>query len=158
MDSRITATLFTAALALTTQIAAQQATQPTAWHDGSPTFLAANKPAKAPFPTWYLAAPSANVSGPAPTIAGRPLVDDTAAIPFQADAWRSSRLPNRDSIQLANSFRTEPLTTTLTKRLLYVTTPFWLPHSRPFPNSSNLAANNAPINNSASLTWSAFKE
>jgi hypothetical protein len=138
MESRITATLFAITLTLATQVSAQQAPQPSAQHS-SPLILTAQT------------TPSASSAGFEPRVAGAPL---------QADMGNNSLIPDRNAAQIADSFKTESATATLTKRLLYVTTPLWLPRSRPFPKSSNpLAQPNAPLaSDPAVFTVPAFKE
>jgi hypothetical protein len=151
MESRIKITVLAVALTLTTQIAAQQTNPPPTWHAGSAVFSTASEPAKALFPAGYTATSSTRAGEFEPMIAGKPL---------SSDAWQGSHVADQDTSRIADSFKTQSRTATLTKRLLYVTSPFWLSHSRPFPTNSNPQAQpDAPlINDSASLTWPAFKE
>jgi hypothetical protein len=158
MESRMAPTVFMAGLTLTTAIPAQEVLQSAAWRNASNTFSTTNEPVQPRFLAWYPAPSPAGIRESTPMLSGKSLISDITL--FQANAWIGRRVANRDALPFADSFKTESLTTTAAKRLpFYITAPYWLPRSRPFPNSSNPleqpATQGALINDVASLIRSA---
>lgn len=158
MKSRMAATVFMAGLTLTTAIPAQELLQSAAWHNASHTFSTTNEPVQPRFLAWHPVLSPAGIGESMPMISGKSHISDTT--PFQANARLGSRVANRYALSLADAFKAESLTATAAKRLpFYITAPYWLPRSRPFPNRSNPPAQpanqGALINDVASLIRSA---
>jgi hypothetical protein len=158
MAGRIAAMVFVLGLTPTAQVAAQQVLQPPIWPGSSTTFSTANEPATDRFPTQYSGLLSANTGEHASTIPDKSLIGDDATTPFQANTWTGNHPAYRDDLQLAGLFKAESSKTAAAKRLpFYVTAPYWLPRSRPFPNNSTSpaqpAARNGLINDVATLIW-----
>lgn len=133
-----------AALALTTQVAAQQTGQLPAWHGAADLSTA----------------PAPHASTYAPMLAGNPLQDSLAENPLRTSMWDDRAPANRAFAQIGGSFQPQSRTATIAKQLLYTTSPLWLRHSRPFPGDSHIA--NQPgegvLNQAAALVRSASKD
>ena len=145
MEIRIAIAVVAAALTLSTQVAAQQAFQPAAWPGTT------SPSAGAHFFTGYPVSSSARTAAYVPRLAGNSL---------EGGLPERSVPVNRDFLQIAGSFNTQSHSATLTKQLLYVSSPFWLRHSRPFPNDSHASTQpgEGVLNQVAASFWPTSKE
>jgi hypothetical protein len=156
MDSRIAAAVFAAGLTMAAQVSAQQALQPAPWRNVLTPLPATNEPARDAFVAPYARLPGAKIDEPAPTIATRSFASSPIATPFPGNVWTAPR----DTLQLEGAFKTQSSAEAFAKRLpFYVAAPYWLPRSRPFPNSSHPtltvspAASKGLANDVAGLIW-----
>jgi hypothetical protein len=157
MKSRIAQVLLVMGLTLSAHVAAQQVPQSSASPDSSASFFTAHALAKAPVDTSHSPLLSASTDASVAVLLNKSLVDDPAVVRFQENTWNGNNLPHRDTTQLAGIFKAPSLATPANRLLFYVTAPYWLPRSRPFPNNSNPpaqpVAHSALINDVASLLW-----
>lgn len=145
MESRIATTVCITGLMFAAQAGAQQVSQTADWHRGAATVPTMNTPAASAF----LAPTLAKTDQLAPTIRDKSLANNAAIHP--------------DTSQLAGLFKPPSSLATPASRIpFYVTAPYWLPRSRPFPQSSTPPAGSTPrsglINDMASLIWPGSKD
>jgi hypothetical protein len=68
-------------------------------------------------------------------------MSDYVTTSFHQNTWTGNHPTYRDDLQLAGLFKAESSKMAAAKRLpFYLSAPYWLPHSRPFPNNSNPTA------------------
>lgn len=144
MESKIVTTVFVMGLMFTAQAGAQQVSRTSDWRSGAATIPAIT----APMASAFLAPTFAKTDQLAPTIRDKSAMDNAAVHP--------------ETSQLAGLFRPQSSLATPANRIpFYVTAPYWLPRSRPFPQNSTPPAGSTPrsglINDMASLIWPGSK-
>lgn len=145
MESRIATTVFVMGLIFAAQAEAQSVSPTSDWRSGTAAIAAV----KAPAGPAFLAPSLVSADQAATTLSDKSPMAGTAIHPATA--------------QLAGLFKPQSSLSTPAKRIpFYLTAPYWLPRSRPFPQNSMPPAGSTPrnglINDMASLIWSGSKE
>lgn len=145
MESGIATTAFVVGLIFTAQAGAQQVPQTSDWHSSGAMIPMEKVSAVSAF----IAPSLASTDQTTPTSRDKSLADSAAIHPGTS--------------QLAGLFKPQSSLATPANRIpFYVTAPYWLPRSRPFPQNSTPPAGLTPrsglINDMASLIWPGSKE
>lgn len=145
MESRIATTVFVMGLIFAVQAGAQSVSPTSDWRSGTVAIAAV----KAPEASAFLVPPVVIADQPAPTL-------------FDKSSMGGAAI-HSGTAQLAGLFKPQSSLSTPANRIpFYVTAPYWLPRSRPFPQNSMPPAGSTPrsglINDMASLIWPGSKE